>query len=250
MEIVPAIDILDGKCVRLTKGDYNSQKVYNEDPLEVARMFESYGIHRLHLVDLDGARNSHIINHQVLRKIASQTGLKVDFGGGVKTDQDLAIAFENGASMVTVGSAAVSHPERVDKWLQMYGPSKIILGADVRNGNISVNGWKEDSPLGLSEFLKDYTGKGIRQVLCTDINRDGMLQGPAIELYRNILQEFPGTHLIASGGVSSMQDLVELKNAGLPAAIVGKAFYEGRITLEQLASFSYDQAADNTELID
>lgn len=250
MEIVPAIDILDGKCVRLTKGDYNSQKVYNEDPLEVARMFESYGIHRLHLVDLDGARNSHIINHQVLRKIASQTGLKVDFGGGVKTDQDLAIAFENGASMVTIGSAAVSHPERVDKWLQMYGPSKIILGADVRNGNISVNGWKEDSPLGLSEFLKDYTGKGIRQVLCTDINRDGMLQGPAIELYRNILQEFPGTHLIASGGVSSMQDLVELKNAGLPAAIVGKAFYEGRITLEQLASFSYDQAADNTELID
>lgn len=250
MEIVPAIDILDGKCVRLTKGDYDTKKIYSEDPLEIARMFESHGIHRLHLVDLDGARNSHIINHQVLRRIASQTGLKVDFGGGVKTDQDLAIAFENGASMVTIGSAAVKHPERLERWLHLYGPSRIILGADVRNGNISVNGWKEDSPLGLTEFLRDYTAKGVRQVLCTDINRDGMLQGPAVDLYRSILQEFPAMHLIASGGVSSMQDLTELKKAGLPAAIVGKAFYEGHITLEQLASFCYDQAADNTELVD
>jgi len=249
MDIIPAIDILDGKCVRLTRGDYGSSRVYNEDPLEVALMFESYGISRLHIVDLDGARSNHIVNYKVLRKLSSRTSLKIDFGGGVKSEMDVVIAFENGAGMVTVGSTAALNPELFRKWLKTYGPGKIILGADAKDGRIQVGGWKEEVPLLLEDFIGQNVKEGVRQVLCTDINRDGMLQGPAVELYGNLLRKFPGIYLIASGGVSSMEDLQNLRQAGVPAAIVGKAFYEGLITIEQLMSFSYDQAADNIETI-
>lgn len=235
MEIIPAIDIIDGKCVRLSKGDYNAQKTYSDNPLEVARMFQDAGLKRLHLVDLDGARSSHVVNHRTLESIAGRTGLTIDFGGGIKSDEDLRIVFSSGAAMATVGSIAVSHPELMLEWISAYGPDRMILGADVRDGFISVSGWKEDSRLTLTDFLKDYTSKGITRVLCTDINRDGMLQGPATDLYRSILKDFPDMKLIASGGVSSMEDLIGLKEAGLPSAIVGKAYYEGRVTLEQLS---------------
>lgn len=235
MEIIPAIDIIDGKCVRLSKGDYNAQKTYSDNPLEVARMFQDAGLKRLHLVDLDGARSSHVVNHRTLESIAGHTGLTIDFGGGIKSDEDLRIVFSSGAAMATVGSIAVSHPELMFEWISAYGPDRMILGADVRDGFISVSGWKEDSRLTLTDFLKDYTSKGITRVLCTDINRDGMLQGPATDLYRSILKDFPDMKLIASGGVSSMEDLIGLKEAGLPSAIVGKAYYEGRVTLEQLS---------------
>lgn len=241
MEIIPAIDILDGKCVRLTKGDYNTPIIYSDNPLEVALKFEAHGIHRLHLVDLDGAKSNHIVNYKVLMKIASRTSLQIDFGGGVKSDQDLAIAFESGASMVTVGSTAVNHPERMYNWLKSYGAEKIILGADVREGKVAVQGWLKESGIDLFDFLKDYIGKGIRQVICTDINRDGMLSGPAIELYKSIQERHPGIRIIASGGVSSMEDLIALNNIGVPSVIVGKAYYEGRITLKELAEFNYHE---------
>lgn len=238
MEIIPAIDIIDGKCVRLSKGDYNAQKTYSDNPLEVARMFQDAGLKRLHLVDLDGARSSHVVNHRTLESIAGHTGLTIDFGGGIKSDEDLRIVFSSGAAMATVGSIAVSHPELMLEWTGTYGPDRMILGADVRDGFISVSGWKEDSRLALTDFLKDYTSKGITRVLCTDINRDGMLQGPATDLYRSILKDFPDMKLIASGGVSSMEDLIGLKEAGLPSAIVGKAYYEGRVTLDQLSELA------------
>ena len=238
MEIIPAIDIIDGKCVRLSKGDYNAQKTYSDNPLEVARMFQDAGLKRLHLVDLDGARSSHVVNHRTLESIAGHTGLTIDFGGGIKSDEDLRIVFSSGAAMATVGSIAVSRPELMLEWISTYGPDRMILGADVRDGFISVSGWKEDSRLTLTDFLKDYTAKGITRVLCTDINRDGMLQGPATELYRSILKEFPDMKLIASGGVSSLNDLIGLKEAGLPSAIVGKAYYEGRVTLDQLSELA------------
>lgn len=238
MEIIPAIDIIDGKCVRLSKGDYNAQKTYSDNPLEIARMFQDAGLKRLHLVDLDGARSSHVVNHRTLESIAAHTGLSIDFGGGIKSDEDLRIVFSSGAAMATVGSIAVSHPELMLEWTGTYGPDRMILGADVRDGFISVSGWKEDSRLALTDFLKDYTAKGITRVLCTDINRDGMLQGPATDLYRSILKDFPDMKLIASGGVSSMEDLIGLKEAGLPSAIVGKAYYEGRVTLDQLSELA------------
>lgn len=238
MEIIPAIDIIDGKCVRLSKGDYNAQKTYHDNPLDVALMFQDAGLKRLHLVDLDGARSKHIVNHRTLENIASHTDLTIDFGGGVKSDEDLKTAFSSGAAMVTVGSTAVSQPELMYGWIETFGPDRMILGADVRDGFISVNGWKEDSSLALVDFLKDYTSKGITRVLCTDINRDGMLQGPAMELYRSILKDFPTLGLIASGGVSCAADLVRLKEAGLPSAIVGKAYYEGRVTLEELSQLA------------
>ena len=240
MEIVPAIDIIDGKCVRLSKGDYNAQKTYSDSPLDVALCFQDAGIKRLHLVDLDGARSKHIVNYPVLEAITNHTDLTVDFGGGIKSTSDLETALGCGAAMVTVGSTAVTDPDLMQKWIEDFGQEHIILGADARDGKISVNGWEEDSVLTLSDFIRDYMKKGITQVLCTDINRDGMLQGPAVELYRSLLREFPGIKLIASGGVSSVQDLMDLKEAGLPAAIVGKAYYEGRITLDQLSKLSQE----------
>lgn len=240
MEIVPAIDIIDGKCVRLTKGDYNAQKTYSDNPLDMALRFQDAGIRRLHLVDLDGARSKHIVNYPTLEAIAGHTDLTVDFGGGIKSTQDLETALGCGAQMVTIGSTAVTEPELISQWIEDFGQEHIILGADARDGKISVNGWKEDSKLTLSDFIRSYMQKGISQVLCTDINRDGMLQGPSVDLYKSLLKEFPGIKLIASGGVSSVQDLIDLREAGLPAAIVGKAYYEGRITLEQLSQLSQE----------
>lgn len=237
MEIVPAIDIIDGKCVRLSKGDFNTSKIYGDNPLEMAKMFADAGLKRLHLVDLDGARSRHIVNTRTLESIAGNTDLIIDFGGGVKSRRDIDTAFDCGASMVIVGSTAITDRELMYEWIEEFGEDRIILGADVRNGLISVNGWKEDSNLKLDDFLKEYSAKGITRVLCTDINRDGMLQGPATELYRSILRDFPGFKLIASGGVSSIEDLIELRKEGLYEAIVGKAYYEGKITLKQLAEF-------------
>ena len=234
---IPAIDIIDGKCVRLSQGDYNTRKVYNENPVEVAKEFEANGIRRLHVVDLDGAKSSHVVNYRVLDMIASRTSLIIDFGGGIKTDEDLLIAFENGAQMVTLGSIAVKKPDLFKKWLQQYGSGKIILGADVKDNHISINGWKEESQQELIPFLTDYTNEGVRKVLCTDISRDGMLQGPSIELYKQMMKEFPEMHLIASGGVRCLQDIIDLDEARIPAVVFGKALYEGRITLKDLNRF-------------
>lgn len=237
IELIPAIDIIDGKCVRLTKGDYATSKVYNEDPVEVALEIESYGLGRLHVVDLDGAKSKHVVNHRVLHRIASRTSLKIDFGGGIKSDEDLVIAFENGAQMVTVGSVASQQPELFLKWLEAYGGEKMILGADTRDGFISVNGWQEESRQELLPYLGEYIGHGVRNVLCTDIHKDGMLQGPSVGLYRQIMAAYPTLHLIASGGVSSLDDIRELDEAGIPAVVFGKALYEGRFTLKQLCDF-------------
>lgn len=235
IELIPAIDLIGGKCVRLTKGDYDTQKVYNEDPVAVAREFEEYGFKRLHVVDLDGARSKHVVNHKVLERMAQATNLIIDFGGGIKTDEDIRIATENGAQMVTVGSVAVTQPELFLGWLQQLGSERIILGADAKNGRISINGWKEDSSDELIPFLDKYIQKGVQKVLCTEISKDGTLQGPATALYREIMTQFPQCHLIASGGVSSMNDLKELDQAGIPAVVFGKAIYEGRIALKDLA---------------
>jgi phosphoribosylformimino-5-aminoimidazole carboxamide ribotide isomerase len=235
IELIPAIDLIGGKCVRLTKGDYDTQKVYNEDPVAVAREFEEYGFKRLHVVDLDGARSKHVVNHKVLERMAQATNLVIDFGGGIKTDEDIRIATESGAQMVTVGSVAVTQPELFLGWLQQLGSERIILGADVKNGRISINGWKEDSSDELIPFLDKYIQKGVQKVLCTEISKDGTLQGPATALYREIMTQYPQCHLIASGGVSSMNDLKELDQAGIPAVVFGKAIYEGRITLKDLA---------------
>ena len=234
IELIPAIDIIDGKCVRLSKGDYDSKKIYNENPEEVAAELEAHGIQRLHVVDLDGAASHHIVNYRTLERIASRTGLRIDFGGGVKSDEDLRIAFECGAQMVTGGSIAVKNPETFKRWLNTYGPEKIILGADVKDNMIAVSGWKEDSRLELTTFLMDYTQQGVSKVICTDINRDGMLHGPSTRLYCDIRQQFNDLYIIASGGVSSMDDILELEENDIPAVIFGKALYEGRITLQQL----------------
>jgi len=237
MDIIPAIDLIDGKCVRLSQGDYDRKTVYNENPLEVAKMFEDHGITRLHLVDLDGAKAHHIVNHKVLETIANRTKLIVDFGGGLKTDEDLRIAFECGAQMITGGSIAVKSPEIFESWISKFGASKIILGADVKDEKIAVTGWTEDTDIQLLPFLENYTNKGITKVICTDIAKDGMLQGASVELYQKILQAFPTMYLVASGGVSNMHDLEVLAEAGLPAVIFGKAIYEGRIALKDLAPF-------------
>lgn len=234
IELIPAIDIIDGKCVRLTKGDYDKKTVYNEDPVAVAAEFERLGFKRLHVVDLDGAKSRHIVNDAVLRSITATTNLIVDFGGGIKTSADIEKAFEAGAAMVTVGSIAVTSPELCERWIQQYGAGKIILGADVRNGKISINGWKEDSQDDLIPFLHKYVDMGIRNVLCTEISKDGTLQGPATALYRQVMQEFPNMHLIASGGVSSNADIDALDDSGIPAVVFGKAFYEGRIDVTKL----------------
>ena len=237
MELIPAIDIIEGKCVRLTQGDYSQKTVYNENPLEVAKQFEVHGITRLHLVDLDGAKAQHIINYKILEKIATQTALIIDFGGGLKTEKDLEIAFNSGAQMITGGSIAVKNPEMFERWISEYGNERIILGADVKDKKIAVAGWMENTDKELIPFLQHYTNKGISKVICTDIGKDGMLQGPSVDLYKEILVDFPKMHLIASGGVSSMQDIEQLHRANVPAVIFGKAIYEGRITLAEVEKF-------------
>jgi len=237
IEIIPAIDIIEGKCVRLTKGDYDTKKIYNEDPLEVAREFEDHGIRRLHVVDLDGAKAGHIINYRTLEKIAGKTDLVIDFGGGLKTTEDLRIAFESGAQMVTGGSIAVKNPGEFSSWITKYGAEKIILGADAKDKKIAVSGWQEDTTEELIPFVKKYRDKGIEKVICTDISKDGMLEGPSVELYKEMIAEIPGLYLIASGGVSNIKDIEELREAGIPAVIFGKAIYEGRISLKELERF-------------
>lgn len=234
IELIPAIDIIGGKCVRLTKGDYSQKKVYNEDPVSQAREFERLGFKRLHVVDLDGAKAKHIVNDAVLRGITEATSLTVDFGGGIKSEEDIEKAFAAGAAMVTVGSIAVSQPQAFLGWLKTYGAEKMILGADVRNGFVSINGWKEDSKEELLPFLTKYVEAGVKNVLCTDISKDGTLAGPATELYCKVMKTFPHIHLIASGGVSSDDDILALDKAGIPAVVFGKAWYEGRIDLEKL----------------
>lgn len=237
IEIIPAIDIIDEKCVRLSQGDYEQKKVYNENPLEVAKMFESVGIKRLHLVDLDGAKAKHIVNYKVLERIATNTTLTIDFGGGLKSDDDLRIAFECGAKMVTGGSVAVKDRETFLSWIAKFGSDRIILGADVKNKKIAVGGWLETTNLDLFPFVEKYKEEGINKIICTDISKDGMLAGPSIELYKEILQKFPDLYLIASGGVSSMNDIEQLQEANVPAVITGKAIYEGKIKLNELSSF-------------
>ena len=234
IELIPAIDIIGGQCVRLTKGDYDQKTVYRNSPAEVAKEFEQIGFKRLHVVDLDGAKSKHIVNEQVLKAITTETNLVVDFGGGIKTDADIENAFSAGASMVTIGSIAVTDPDRFMGWLEKYGASRIILGADVRNGKISINGWKEDSGEALLPFMKKYIDAGVRNVLCTEISKDGTLAGPAIDLYKEIMATYPELHLIASGGVSSIDDIKALEVAGIPAVVFGKAIYEGKINLKEL----------------
>jgi phosphoribosylformimino-5-aminoimidazole carboxamide ribotide isomerase len=233
IELIPAIDIIEGQCVRLTKGDYDQKTVYG-NPQEMAQEFERIGFRRLHMVDLDGAKSKHIVNDEVLNRITKATNLIVDFGGGIKTDEDIRKAFDNGASMVTVGSIAVTQPELFLSWVEQYGAERLILGADVRNGKISINGWKEDSTEDLLPFLRRYIDAGVRNVLCTEISKDGTLQGPAIELYQRVMKEYPELHLIASGGVSSIEDIKSLDAAGIPAVVFGKAIYEGKINLQEL----------------
>lgn len=237
IEIIPAIDLIDGKCVRLSQGDYSQKTIYNENPLEVAKMFADAGIRRLHLVDLDGAKAHHIVNHNVLEKIATQTNLIVDFGGGLKSDNDLRIAFECGAQMVTGGSIAVRNPEVFSSWIEKFGAEKIILGADVKNEKIAVGGWIETTDIELIPFVQKFMQQGISKVICTDISKDGMLQGTSIELYKKMLYSEPEMYLIASGGVSSINDIVLLEEFSVPAVIIGKAIYEGNIQLKDLEVF-------------
>lgn len=241
IELIPAIDLIDGKCVRLTKGDYNKKKIYNENPVKIAKGFEEMGFKRLHVVDLDGARSKHIVNVDVLKAITTETNLIVDFGGGIKSEEDIEKAFANGASMVTIGSIAVTQPELFLKWLDQYGAEKLILGADVKNGMISINGWKEDSAEQLLPFLKKYIDHGVKNVLCTEISKDGTLQGPALQLYQEIMAAYPQLHLIASGGVSSNEDIIALDQAGIPAVVFGKAFYEGKINIPELLTTNKTQ---------
>lgn len=233
IELIPAIDIIEGKCVRLTKGDYNTKKIYG-DPLEMAQQFEDLGMRRLHVVDLDGAKSKHVVNLAALRAITAHTGLVVDFGGGIKTDEDIEKVYEAGATLVTVGSIAITEPERYLKWLERYGADRLILGADVRGGLVSINGWKEDSDVRLEDFLFRYMKEGTRNVLCTEISKDGTLAGPAIDLYRSIMERYPQCRLIASGGVGCTEDILALDAAGIPAVVFGKAYYEGRIKLNEL----------------
>lgn len=238
MQIIPAIDIIDGKCVRLTQGDYQQKKVYNEDPLAVARQFEDAGLTRLHLVDLDGAKASRIVNHKVLERLASNTGLHIDFGGGLKSDEDIRIAFESGARQITGGTVAVKNPELFAGWLDTYGSERIILGSDVKDGRVAVSGWQEKSALELFRFLREYQAKGVRYTICTDVSKDGMLAGSALALYQQIRREFPDLKLIASGGVTTIEEVRKLAEIGCFGAIVGKAIYEKRISLSELREFA------------
>lgn len=238
IELIPAIDLIDGKCVRLTQGDYDSKKIYNEDPLEVAKMLEDHGIRRLHLVDLDGARAGHIINYRVLERIATRTALVIDFGGGLQQEADLEIAFENGAQMVTGGSIAAKDPAVFLSWIEKFGSDKIILGADAKDKKIAIHGWETTTDKELIPFISEYYEQGVTKVICTDIRKDGMLQGPSIELYKEIKEAIPLICLIASGGVSNVGDIEALEEAGIPAVIFGKALYEGKITLKELLRFT------------
>lgn len=237
MRIIPAIDIIEGKCVRLTRGNYDSKKVYNENPLEVAKRFESIGVEYLHLVDLDGAKANHIVNYKVLEQIASKTSLKIDFGGGLKSDEDLHIAFNSGAKQITGGSIAVKDANAFEGWIQKYGNSKIILGADCKNDMIAISGWQEESQLQVIPFIKEYQYKGVKYVICTDISKDGMLKGPSFELYKKILSEVKSLKLIASGGITSIADINKLEDLGCEGVIIGKALYEGHISLRELETF-------------
>jgi len=234
MEIIPAIDIIDGKCVRLTEGDYSQKKVYNERPLEVARQFEDAGLSRLHLVDLDGAKAGAVKNWKVLELIASKTSLIIDFGGGVKTEKDVQIIFESGAAFATVGSIAVKNEEEFLNWITQYTPEKFLLGADVKNEKITVGGWLESTDIWVYDFIEKYVSKGIRQIFCTDVSKDGKLEGPSFDLYKNIIGKFPELHFIASGGVSTMDDVYKLEEIGCRGVIIGKAIYEGRINIKDL----------------
>lgn len=234
IQVIPAIDIIDGKCVRLTRGDYDSSRVYGDNPVDIARRFSDAGCRQLHVVDLDGARSSHIVNYRTLENIASHTSLVIDFGGGLKSDDDVRIAFDCGASMITGGSIAVKSPELFEGWLMRYGSDKVILGADAKGGKIATDGWFKKSDHDLIEFVKAYYEKGIRQIISTDISVDGTLEGPSVDMYRSMMEALPDARIIASGGVSSVGDIYRLDEAGIPAVIVGKAIYEGRITLKEL----------------
>ena len=235
IEIIPAIDVIEGKCVRLSQGDYGRKTVYNEDPLEIAKQFEDHGLNRLHLVDLDGAKANRIINYRVLERIATRTSLIIDFGGGLKSDNDLKIAFDSGAKMVTGGSIAVKNPEMFHSWINKYSGKSIILGADCRENRIAVSGWTENTEEDIFSFIENWRKQGISKVICTDISRDGMLEGVNIELYRKIREKYPEIHLIASGGVSCIKDIDMLEEAKIPGVIIGKAIYEGRIKLKELS---------------
>lgn len=237
MKIIPAIDIIDGKCVRLTQGDYSQKTIYNEHPLEVALQFQDAGLERLHLVDLDGAKAGRVQNWKVLETIAGKTNLVIDFGGGIKTEQDLDIVFQSGAALATVGSIAVKDESRFVGWLEQYGPDRFLLGADVKDELIAVGGWLETTQIRIYDFIQSYVQRGIVQLFCTDVSKDGKLEGPSLSLYQQIIEQFPGLHFIASGGVSSIKDLEDLASIGCSGAIVGKAIYEGRIRLEELTRF-------------
>lgn len=237
MRIIPAIDVIDGKCVRLSKGDYDTKKIYNENPLEVAKSFEAHGIKYLHLVDLDGAKSNKIINHKILEQIATQTSLKIDFGGGLKSDEDLKIAFECGANQITGGSIAVKKPDTFQNWISKYGSQKIILGADADNEKVAISGWLENSNEDLIPFIQKYYTSGIEYVICTDIAKDGMLEGPSFNLYKKILDQLPNLKLIASGGIATFDELPILAELGCEATIIGKAIYENRISLKQLEKY-------------
>jgi phosphoribosylformimino-5-aminoimidazole carboxamide ribotide isomerase len=238
MQIIPAIDIIEGKCVRLTEGDYAQKKIYNEDPLEVAKAFEGIGLMRLHLVDLDGAKAGQVVNWKVLEKIANNTELKIDFGGGIKTEATLKTVLDTGASYATIGSLAVKNELLFQEWIARFGAKVFMLGADVLEEKIAIGGWLEKTEISVFDFMKSYIDKGVKQIFCTDIKKDGKLQGPSIELYQKIIEQFPALHLIASGGVSSLDDLIELEEIGCSAAIVGKAIYENKITISELANFN------------
>jgi len=241
IEIIPAIDILEGKCVRLEQGDYRMKKVYDADPLEVALSFQEHGITRLHMVDLDGARSSHVINWGVLERLSARTSLKIDFGGGIKTDDDLHIVFESGASMATIGSIAIKDKELFNSWMFAYGPGKIILGADVKDRMIVISGWQEVTDIGIIPFLTEYLAHGVKEVLCTDVSKDGMLLGASFELYKMIREKFPSIRLLASGGITSVADLEKLDAMGVYGAVIGKAYYEGKLTLKDLSKYTKTQ---------
>ncbi len=237
IKLIPAIDIIDGRCVRLTKGNYNEKTIYHENPVDVAKEFEQLGLTRLHLVDLDGAKSDHVINIDVLKAISTQTNLHVDFSGGIKSDDDIKDVFNNGANMVTIGSVAVNNPYLFNKWLKEYGPQKFILGADIKNGSIAINGWKDETKKSIYSFLEHYISLGIINILCTDITKDGTLSGPAYNLYTKILRRFPEINLIASGGVSSNEDIIKLDKLGVKAVVFGKAYYEHKIDIKTLMQY-------------
>ena len=237
IKLIPAIDIIDGRCVRLTKGNYNEKTIYHENPVDVAKEFEQLGLTHLHLVDLDGAKSDHVININVLKAISTQTNLHIDFSGGIKSDSDIKDVFNNGANMVTIGSVAVNNPYLFNKWLKEYGPQKIILGADIKNGSIAINGWKDETKKSIYSFLEHYISLGIINILCTDITKDGTLSGPAYNLYTEILRRFPEINLIASGGVSSNEDIIKLDKLGVKAVVFGKAYYEHKIDIKTLMQY-------------